>query len=286
MPNGKRALFFKEIAEQLLTTETSINVNTLADRLQTEIKRLETEIIQKRTEIGAIEQLQQESQRLVEEKEKIIQEYEDLQRIKNDIENLKSKQTALSLVENNIPTLEKQLSAIQSENDAIIGEFLQSAEKINSILSKPQNDLEQQLNNACETAKNNLAKIKDDQINDCMVELSHLKTAFTGINDKINRRIDEHNLCVKTINSVREEFVRISNHIKEVAESYRTHIKADRQICEALTAEGEFKGDNYVKTFFTEIDNQLKTLEDKIKNVVDARAKLPVYELEKRKENL
>jgi predicted metal-dependent peptidase len=119
-----------------------------------------------------------------------------------------------------------------------------------------------------------------------MKQLSLLQTAFTNIDIKINSRIKEHNDYATKINSVREEFNRISKNLKEVAESYRKHIEEDKRICEALTSKGEFRGDDYVKTFFADIDEQLKPLEEKIKEVVNERSKLPVYELEKRKENL
>jgi DNA repair exonuclease SbcCD ATPase subunit len=284
--DDEKAMLLIKIAKELQTIGNTLNTKGFAKTLNEKVEEQKKDIKALIDEINNIEELKRISTDLLAKKEVVEREFRKLQEIKQDIEILTAKQVELNKVENNMITLQENVNTIKNQNDVIIQDYLTCANNINTILSNPQNDLERKLKEVIAVVKDNLAKINDRQINDCMEQLSELKTVFDNIDKKINERILEHNRYVTIINNVREEFNKISENLTKVKDAYKTHIQEDKQIYSALTAEGEFKGDDYVKTFFDDIERELTTFESKIMRVINERDGLPIYEIEKRWQNI
>jgi len=219
----------------------------------------------------------EENQTLAEKKKEIEGDYDKLIEQQKQLQELLRKDNELQANQSFIDSFSEDLRQINGNIDATIAYFAKKLTDVQKLLA--DSELENELTEIINAVQNNLQRVKENSICQCLEEIHKLQTVFPMIDEKINTEIEEHNKKVKDLNAVSNAFNDHLERLKSVKEAYERHILSDREIYNNLTEKGEFKMESWIKTKLAELDKLLEEIENIIRTKIDERESLPTYQI-------
>ena len=193
----------------------------------------------------------------------------------NQLQELHRKEQKLRDSQSFIDSFSENLKQINGNIDATTADFQKKMTDVQNLLS--DSDLENKFKNTINSIQSNLEKVKQENIDSCLTELSNIETCFVKIDNEINVKIEEYNIKREQINAVNEAFSNVSEKLKAMQEAYKTHIESDKEIVDNIKKTGDgwaFDIENKIKTNFSELDKLLENIEKEIRKKITDREKM------------
>jgi hypothetical protein len=215
---------------------------------------------------------------LLEQKKKLELDFKELELKQNQLAELKNHNRILNLPENEPSRIINEISKLSDCKEDIIKKHIEKLQNLNYILANANTDLEKQLSTIIHEATNNLISIQSKQNEGLiLLDTSPIKNIFIDFSDEVNRLTLEYNLYVDKIKFIKNDLEEISSKHNEVIESFKIHKLENDKIFGALESrEGVL---NHVNILRNEIEERLLIFDKEIRDLVEKRNQLPIYQL-------
>jgi hypothetical protein len=219
-----------------------------------------------------------ENEALLTEKDKIEKEFQDLKVKKEELAELKEKIRILNLPENRPSKINDEIAKFEGNKNDLIKVHIDALQNLSAVLSGAHNDLEMQLTAKINEVNKNLIAIEKNQINGLeLLNTTPIKSKLNAFADEINRLVNEHNLYVEKIKSIKYDLEEIEVNHDMVTEAYKVHKLENETIFGALESREGVK--NHVNLLRKQIDDLLLIYDDQIREIVKKRDQLPIFQL-------
>jgi len=279
-------------ADPITAHSDAIKLNRIGDALLDLVRG--AEIAAALVQLSDRQQKSAEELKLTNEKlQKSLQRYEEVSGKIDDLENrhrlLMGKKEKLSrlqelqaaLKEAEPGRLEKEISETEQLNSALLSTWVERLRSVSQLLEDANSDIGRGVVDQIAIAEDNLLLLRagqDDALKVLSVE--PLKEAAGWLARKIDTLVNDYNDHVEKIERIRAELEIIQDKHDAVMENFKAHQLENTAIYGALS-EKDSGVQHYVERLGREIAVSLAAYDRQIKDLVDKRHLLPIYQLER-----
>lgn len=282
-----KGLRFKKILENLIEIDNkySITQNVAESNLllYNSIEIASSANNETCAKISEMERFISENQSILDKQAELNSKFETLQATQKEIEDLKIKKSEIEKPENAIDNLNDEILRINGKISDKLNDYTIQLKALNDILVESSSSLEQEASEIINQCISNIEAISNKQYS-IIEKLSNkpVKTIYETFDERITNLTNEYNVYVEKIESIKNDLEEIESNHEIVIEMFNKHkFENDKIFGELQSREGVL---NYVNLLSKEIEERLLKFDNEIKEIVERRDQLPIYQLAETKQ--